>query len=95
MRRQLLLRDVETIAHDARLRFIRHEIEKGLALVRFAREERFGNRTAFEIAKTRAAKTYYDFRRYLDGLGGRLTAVEEEQLQANLESLGDAIHSLD
>jgi hypothetical protein len=88
--------DLDAMAHNARLSFVKHELHHGLDLARTAVAElSSGNRAKYEDCKARAMKTHKDFRDYLAGISASLTATEEEELEADLLALGEALNALD
>jgi hypothetical protein len=88
--------DLEAVAHNARLSFVKHELHHGLDLARTALAElSSGNRSRYEDCKARAAKTHKDFRDYLASISATLTTGEEEELEADLLALRDALSALE
>ena len=88
-------KDLESIANNTRLQFVRHELQRGLDMALRARAEQVnGNTPLYEHYKTKAAKTHDDFQSYLTGISATLAAFEEQQLQADLLALRAALDAL-
>jgi len=89
------LKDLETVAHNARLQFVRHELKRGLAMARLAQAaQESGNRSGYEECKGKADKTHRDFESYLTSIRSTLSTDEDEELAADLLALRNALHDL-
>ena len=90
-----LAENLEAVAHDARVRFIKHELTRGIEMARKALRERAGgDGAAFEAYKAVAIKTHDDFRNYIASVSGKLTANEEDELEEGLQALRQALDAL-
>jgi hypothetical protein len=88
--------DRDAAARRIRLQFIRRALESAFGLTHLAvTEDAAGNTQLAQEAKTRALKTYKDFRNYLPLISDHLSGAERGECEETLDNLREALRRLE